>query len=99
MDNSITEALNLPRDSEGERVYIPSAFHGRSIKSFVLSVRLANILANKNIRLAGELHGLNYRDFLRWQNCGRKTVAELQNVVRQMQSGSDEIAVARTKLN
>jgi hypothetical protein len=93
MANTISELSKTTRDSEGGRIFIPSAFRGRLIKTFALSVRLANVLEYKNIRLVGELHGLDYREFLGWRNCGRKTVIELQNLVGQLQSGSDEIVV------
>jgi hypothetical protein len=83
---------NLPhREAVVGRIFIPSAFRGQLIKTFELSVRLRNVLEYKNIRLTGELHGLYYADFIKWRNCGRKTMIELQNLVGQLQSGSDEI--------
>jgi hypothetical protein len=93
MDNSTSESLKTTRYGEGERIFIPSVFRGCLIKTFVLSVRLSNVLEYKNIRLAGELNGLNYAEFIKWRNCGRKTVIELQNLVGQLQSGSDEVAL------
>jgi hypothetical protein len=93
MTNAKHESSKTICKANGERIFIPSAFRGRLIKTFGLSVRLANVLEYKNIHLVGELHGLDYEDFLGWRNCGRKTVIELQNLVGGLQSGSDEIAL------
>lgn len=79
MANATSESSNTSGNSEGERIFIPSAFRGQLIKIFELSVRLSNVLEYKNIRLTGELHGLYYAEFSTWRNCGRKTVVELQN--------------------
>ena len=73
-----------------ESIFIPAAERGRPVKSLVLSVRLGNVLEAKGIHLTGELHGKTYAEIAKYRNCGRKTVVELRELVRQMQSGSDE---------
>ncbi len=42
------------------------------------------------MRLAGDLHGRSYVEFGKYRNCGRKTLAELRELVQQLQAGSGE---------
>lgn len=69
-------------------IFIPMAERGRSLGTVKLSVRLRHILGAKNIRILGDLNGLDYADIKKYQNCGSKTIIELREVVRQLQSGT-----------
>ena len=75
-----------------EYIFIPTAERGRSVKAFVLSVRLRNVLEAGKIQLTGDLHGKSYAEIARYRNCGRKTLVELRELVRLLQSSSDEVA-------
>lgn len=75
-----------------DQIFIPTSERGRPVNTFALSVRLGNALEHAGkIRLVGELHGLSFGDIGKWRNCGRKTVTELRELVRQLQSGSNEV--------
>jgi hypothetical protein len=97
MHKAKSELLETACDCNAARVFIPIEFRGRLIKTFGLSVRLGNVFGQKNIHLAGELHGLLYEDLLKWKNCGQRTVAEFQKLVRKMQSGDEGSASPETK--
>lgn len=72
------------------QIFIPSTERGRLLKTIQMSVRLANVLEGQKLRLAYDIHGKNYADFLKYRNCGRKTVVELRDLVSQLQFGSAE---------
>ena len=76
-------------NSDQERIFIPAAERGRSVKALMLSVRLRNVLDTKNVNLIGELHGRTYGEFSKWRNCGRTTVLEIRELVRKLQSGGN----------
>jgi hypothetical protein len=71
-----------------EMIVVPQEARGRLLSSFLVSVRLAHVLQFKNFRLLGELHGLTYYEVSKYRNCGRKTVEELRQLVRNVQLGS-----------
>jgi hypothetical protein len=62
----------------------------RPILSFKLSTRLRHVL-EPSIRVIGELHGRRYAELLKWRSCGKRTMAELQNLVKRLQVDSGEI--------
>ncbi len=64
------------------------------MSGFVLSVRLAHVLEGGNIRLSGDLHGRIYADIARIRNCGKKTIEELREIVRELQLGNGIITAA-----
>lgn len=68
-------------------IFIPEEARGTPLVTFPVSVRLRYILAARGIRLAGQLHGMAFADFLAFRNCGRKTVTELQALVGTIQRG------------
>lgn len=74
--------------------FIPLEMRGRPISTFPMSVRLMHILDAKGIRICGEMHGLVLADFQKFRNCGKKTMTELQELVRQLQSGYEDIAAS-----
>ena len=72
------------------RIFIPTEERGGLLQSLDVSVRLANVLEAAHLRLIGDLHGLSYEQFSRFRNCGRKTVAELRDIVRHLQFSNGE---------
>ena len=52
-----------------------------------ISVRLSNILAYKKFKIFGDIHGFRLSDFLRFRNCGKKTILELEGLIRNVQGG------------
>jgi len=64
-----------------------------------MSVRLTHILECKGFRQLGDLHGLSFREFLSFRNCGKKTVNELRGIVstiQQVQQSRDGRLVSTT---
>jgi Sigma-70, region 4/Bacterial RNA polymerase, alpha chain C terminal domain len=76
---------NLEHVPETETIYIPFDRHGQTIASNDVSVRLRNICECAQIRLLGQLHGRTLAEFSKLQNCGKKTVAEIRELVRRLQ--------------
>lgn len=79
---------NAPGGPAEDRIFIPLAERGQPISSIPISVRLKNVLEKRDIRILGDLNGLNYENIVKYNNCGQKTVAELQSVVRKLQEGT-----------
>jgi Sigma-70, region 4 len=76
-------ASNSP---SSEPIFIPQEARGQPLTAFSISVRLRNILlGRKKLRLAGDLCGFTFSDFLRCRNCGKKTVNELRELVNSIQ--------------
>lgn len=82
-------APNDGLDWQTERIFIPAAEQGRPVASVGLSVRLRNVLERQRLQLFGNLHGLSYVEFAKYRNCGRKTLDELREIVRQLQHGTE----------
>ena len=47
--------------------------------------------------MVGDLHGLAFTDFLNLRNCGKRTLEELRELVRRLQSGSNTLASAEAQ--
>lgn len=78
----------LPRRSvpaAEDSIFIPQEYRGKRITELSISVRLRHVLENKKLVLLGDLHAMQYSQFLRFRNCGRNTTAELHEVVRRLQ--------------
>lgn len=73
-----------------ERIFVPISERGRTMADFPVSVRLGHLLEGANVRLAGDLHGRSYGELGKYRNCGRKTLAELRELVRQLQVGAGD---------
>ena len=74
--------LQVPTD---ERIFIPQEARGRTISNFQVSVRLRHILEYKRFCILGDIHGISYAEFVKFRNCGKKTVTELRELVRTIQ--------------
>lgn len=72
-----------------ETIFIPQEARGRPLGTFTVSVRLRHIFEFKKLRLAGDLHGFTYLEFLETRNCGKKTADELQQLVAVIQHAHD----------
>ncbi|MGO8837675.1 MAG: hypothetical protein ACLQAH_01560 [Limisphaerales bacterium] len=70
-----------------EAIVIPQEMRGQPLSCFSVSVRLGHIFEFKKFRLLGELHGLTYDEIAKYRNCGRRTIDELQVLVRKVQQG------------
>ena len=68
-------------------IFIPQEARGQLITQFPISVRLANVLRSKGIRLFGDLHGLTFSGFSKSRNCGSKTLEEIIKLVHAVQLG------------
>ncbi len=60
------------------------------MRSFDVSVRLAHVFEYAKLHLLGDLQGRSYVDISKCRNCGRKTLLELHDLVRQIQHASPE---------
>lgn len=47
-----------------------------------MSVRTYNVLCNANIKTVGELASYTVRDLKKIYNCGKKTISELENILK-----------------
>lgn len=56
----------------------------RSVEELQISVRATNSLKNENIRTIGELVQRTRGDLLRTPNLGRKSLAEIEAVLREL---------------
>jgi hypothetical protein len=84
----LSQPVAAPPAPAEEVVLVPEGARGRPISLFPMSVRLQNILAQRGFRLLGDIHGVTYATVLKFRNCGRKTVAELRQVLRQAETAS-----------
>ena len=75
-------------------IFIPVSERGRSLRTLTVSVRLSNVFGQQELHLLGDLHGKTYREIGRYRNCGRKTLEELRNLVRQIQLGNSQHPIA-----
>ena len=73
-----------------DRIFIPVSERGRSLRTLTVSVRLSNVVGQKELHLLGDLHGKTYREIGRYRNCGRKTLEELRSIVRRIQLGGPQ---------
>lgn len=84
--NSSTTEPNDAGDVEHSTpIYIPLEQRGQSLALYDLSVRLRNVCIQAGIRVLGQLHGKTFIEFGKLQNCGKKTVTELEKLVRRLQ--------------
>jgi hypothetical protein len=75
------------RHYTSDAIVIPDEARGHVLSSFPMSVRLANVLDSRKIRLLGELNGLTYGQIRNYRNCGRKTLDELRALVGMICAG------------
>jgi len=75
--------------SKPGQIFIPHELRGRPINEFSFSVRLRHVLERRGIKLLGDLHGLNLAYFLKLDNCGKRTVTEIADFVRSVQTGAN----------
>jgi len=91
--DSARAAANNRDDWLVNRIFIPISERGRSLRTLTVSVRLSNVFGQAKLHLLGDLHGKTYREIGRYRNCGRKTLDELRNVIRQIQIGEFQYPV------
>ena len=61
-----------------------------SVRELPISVRLSQVLAKKGIETLGQLNGVAAGDLLAIGNCGRKTVAEVVDLLQRSADGEFE---------
>lgn len=83
-------SLINPAVATRDIIFVPVGERGRSLGTVQLSVRLRHILDAKQIRILGDLNGLDYEEIKEYQNCGRRTIIELREIIRQLQLGSTD---------
>jgi Sigma-70, region 4/Bacterial RNA polymerase, alpha chain C terminal domain len=91
-DNSqsqIHEVNDYGNVEQAVPIYIPVEHRGKSLAAYHPSVRLRNVCRYAGIRVLGQLNGRTLVDFGKLRNCGKKTVIELQQLVRRLQGVAD----------
>ena len=83
----VQPVVAIPHEPISESIFIPIADRSRSVSAFPVSVRLANVFESARIDILGDLHGRTYHAMGKIRNCGRKTLLELADLVRAIQSG------------
>lgn len=76
---------SAPNTHEDEGIFIPVSERGRPISEFPVSVRLGHLFEFAGTRVIGDLHSRTYVELAKYRNTGRKTLAELRELVRQIQ--------------
>lgn len=92
--------VNVPGPAmtiEPDLIFIPQEARGHLIADFGLSTRLTHALRSNRLVLLGDLHGAAFSKFLKIANCGRKTLAELRELVRAVQQGKQPFASSEPK--
>ena len=73
------------------RIFIPISERGRPLRTLAVSVRLSHVFEYAKLKLLGDLHGKSHLEISGYRNCGRKTLEELRNLVREIQLGTYSI--------
>lgn len=68
----------------GNTISIPEGERERNLANLPISARLAHLLEFSNVRRLGDLHGMNLNELAAYRGCGRKTVSELQKLVKSV---------------
>jgi hypothetical protein len=77
-----------PQASRGsDFISIPAAAYELSPYALPISARLASILQNKDVQRLRDLNGIGFVDLLKIKNCGRKTLRELRNLLKRVETG------------
>jgi DNA-directed RNA polymerase alpha subunit len=71
------------------QLYVPQQLKEIPIAHFPLSVRLMNVLMRMEIQVLGDLQKLDFNELAKAQNCGNKTLAELNKFIAQIQNSGD----------
>jgi hypothetical protein len=80
--------LFRPQASRGsDFISIPATAYELSPYDLPISARLANILQYKDFQRLKDLNGIRFVDLLKIKNCGRKTLRELTNVLKRVETG------------
>ncbi len=76
----------LSETPDDQTIFIPLEARGKRLPRFPdVSVRLQNVLAGNGLQLFGDLHGLSFSEIRGYRNCGKKTLNELRELVREIQ--------------
>lgn len=75
-----------------QKISVPIAVRELQVNRFPFSVRLVNILKNKNITLLGDLEKFSYSQLKKTPNCGSKSITELQEFIAQIQENGAGIS-------
>jgi hypothetical protein len=87
-DAVLPAAPPLPRRHQPEDfIVVPPTARAWELSAFPLSTRLTYILAGRECRRLGDLHGLQYSEILKWRNVGQVTLRELMALIKSVQQG------------
>lgn len=86
---SLIEAATFVAAARGteDAITVPAELHHLNVADLPLSVRLEGVLQRKGVRCLGDVQGVSLDDLRRTKNCGRKTIAELQQVIERAAAG------------
>lgn len=88
VDDPLQSEAKLPRrDSKEDYIVIPPTAREWALSDFPFSVRLQHILASRECRRLGDLHGLRFSRILRWRNVGGVTLRRLIAFIKSVQQG------------
>jgi Bacterial RNA polymerase, alpha chain C terminal domain/Sigma-70, region 4 len=75
-------ALSSP-DFMPDPIVISEADWDHPVAAIKMSVRLRNVLEGNNMRVLGDLNGLDFEEFAKFKNCGRTSVNELRDLIQR----------------
>ncbi|MDQ3118892.1 MAG: hypothetical protein M3Q89_04900 [Verrucomicrobiota bacterium] len=81
-----TVSFSWPRHSPNILV-VPPSVREISLREIPLSVRLGHVLRSRSYKSLGDLHGTDVYDLLKIENCGRKSISELRQLLRRAEAG------------
>jgi DNA-binding CsgD family transcriptional regulator len=68
-------------------VSVSETARGLLLNELPISARLENVLRTHGYTTVGNLHGCDLRELFKAQNCGRKTIFELKQLLRRAEAG------------
>ncbi len=74
-------------DSDPNIVSVSTAVRGLLLEELLMSPRLENVLRARGYRTLGDLHGCDLIELSKTKNCGRKTIFQLQQLLRRAEAG------------
>jgi len=72
-------------EPSGNVICIPPTVAARQLSEFEMSPRLRSALVLNNYWRLGDLDGVAYDDLLQLRNCGKVSVAELKQLLKDLQ--------------
>ena len=86
-DKTYTPQLRELDEVRSDILNVSEGVKGIRLHELPMSVRLANALQSRGCKTLGDVHGTNVTELLEVENCGRKTIAELRQVLSRAETG------------